>query len=150
MGTKKWEHPKVTKNQALEMIKVTEEELLERVSVAKAVHKDNLCDREAAREATNQGLVSNGWVYKKICERLKRLRIARHKIQEGDISWGICKICKEPIPKPRLKMYPEKNKCVYCLKEYKSQHTDTGLFFGKHILKNSGLPIERLTPTSPL
>lgn len=143
MGVRKWKHPTVTREKSLKMIEAAEEELLEKLSVAKSSLDNSLCDREI----TLQISPTDDFLCKKIEQRLKQLKITQHKIQKGDNSWGICEKCKKPILELRLEMYPEKTTCIDCLRQ---NEQPTRLSFGEHTLKFAGLPIKRLAPPTPI
>ena len=44
--------------------------------------------------------------------RLSKLKIALSKLEKPD--FGICSICKQPIPEARLMFMPESTRCVRC------------------------------------
>lgn len=44
--------------------------------------------------------------------RLSKLKIALSKLEKPD--FGVCSICKQPIPEARLMFMPESTRCVRC------------------------------------
>ncbi|MDR2999644.1 MAG: TraR/DksA C4-type zinc finger protein [Fibromonadaceae bacterium] len=75
---------------------------------------------EAASDYAN--LTMNLNLAERDTKYLKQLEDALNRIKRG--SFGICRICKEPIPIVRLEAVPTATKCVNCKNEEKKREQD--------------------------
>ncbi len=72
---------------------------------------DAAIGRISRMEAINNKSV-NEHLLEKTKARLMKLELSLSSIEKED--YGLCQICKQPIPLERLMMIPESNKCVDC------------------------------------
>ena len=90
----------------------TASELVEELrELTQPIAPDAAIGRISRMEAINNKSV-NEHLLEKTKSRLIKLELSLKSIDKED--YGICQICKKPIPIGRLMMLPESNMCVDC------------------------------------
>lgn len=95
-------------NQELEKIK---EKVADLEEITKPIAPENAIGRISRMDAINNKSVNEAALRKAI-EKLKNLEYARTKV--GEVSFGVCARCGNPIPNGRLLLMPESINCVQC------------------------------------
>ncbi len=94
-----------------EKIAQAEKEIEHLEDVTKPISPENSIGRVSRMDAINNKSVAEA-ALRSSRKKLNKLRLALTKID--DSGFGICKMCKEPIPSPRLMFMPESTRCVRC------------------------------------
>lgn len=89
----------------------TEQKLLELEKDAQPIAPENSIGRISRMDAINNKSVVDAAI-RKMKERLAKLRFALTKADTE--HFGICSMCKNPIPPMRLMFMPESTRCVRC------------------------------------
>jgi DnaK suppressor protein len=76
---------------------------------------------EASRSFSRQILLNLG---EQDREKLIQVEDALYQIENG--GYGICKLCEDPIPEPRLKVVPFAQHCVSCLNVIEQDQRNNG------------------------
>lgn len=94
-------------------ISKTKEDIKYLVEVTQPIPPENSIGRLSRMDAINNKSVNEA-ALAQARAKLGALEIALSKIDEAD--YGLCSVCKDPIPFERLKFRPESRKCVKCAK----------------------------------
>lgn len=99
------------KNRILDEITSSQEQITELEELTQPIPPDAAIGRISRMEAINNKSV-NEHLLIKTKNKLQKLEASLLFIDDPD--YGICRSCKTPIPKGRLMMMPESDKCVEC------------------------------------
>ena len=94
-----------------EMIRQLKLEIIALEESAAPVAPENSIGRISRMDAINNKSVAEA-ALRSSRKKLNQLRLALTKIDEP--GFGTCKLCKGPIPTPRLMFMPESTRCVKC------------------------------------
>ncbi len=92
-------------------IESANEQIIELEGMTKPIAPDAAIGRISRMEAINNKSV-NELLLSKTKAKLQKLESSLSFIDKED--YGLCRICKQPIPLGRLMMVPESDKCVDC------------------------------------
>ncbi len=95
----------------LNSITQTEQEIVELEEVTKPISPENAIGRVSRMDAINNKSVAEA-ALRTSRRKLDKLNYALSKINSAD--FGICTLCKHPIPPARLMYLPESTRCVRC------------------------------------
>jgi len=87
------------------------EQVRELKEMTKPIAPDAAIGRISRMEAINNKSVNELLLFKTEA-KLKKLEASLSHIDHDD--YGLCRVCKKPIPLGRLMMLPESDKCVNC------------------------------------
>ena len=87
------------------------EQVIELKEMTKPIVPDAAIGRISRMEAINNKSV-NELLLSKTEAKLQKLETSLAFIDRDD--YGLCRVCKQPIPLGRLMMVPESDKCVDC------------------------------------
>ena len=94
-----------------EKIEQAEKEIVHLEDATKPIAPENSIGRISRMDAINNKSVAEA-ALRSSRKKLNQLRLALTKIDEP--GFGTCKLCKGPIPTPRLMFMPESTRCVKC------------------------------------
>lgn len=94
-----------------EKINQTEEEITELEELTKPISPENSIGRISRMDAINNKSVAEA-ALRTSRKKLASLKFALSKIDSPE--FGLCVVCKNPIPTARLLYMPESTKCVRC------------------------------------
>jgi len=94
-----------------EKIEQAEKEIEHLEDATKPISPENSIGRVSRMDAINNKSVAEA-ALRSSRKKLNKLRLALTKIDEP--GFGTCKLCKGPIPSPRLMFMPESTRCVKC------------------------------------
>ena len=94
-----------------EKIEQAEKEIAHLEDATKPISPENSIGRVSRMDAINNKSVAEA-ALRSSRKKLNQLRLALTKIDEP--GFGTCKMCKKPIPAPRLMFMPESTRCVRC------------------------------------
>lgn len=94
-----------------EKIEQAEKEIVHLEDATKPISPENSIGRVSRMDAINNKSVAEA-ALRSSRKKLNKLRLALTKIDEP--GFGTCKLCKGPIPSPRLMFMPESTRCVKC------------------------------------
>lgn len=100
----------------IEEVEDIKEVILTLGKMSKPVSPDNAIGRLTRMEAINAKSINDANI-RTAKVRLMKLEKALERVECPD--FGICQLCKEPIPLKRLMILPESNVCVQCLENQK-------------------------------
>ena len=92
-------------------IKQTEQEVTELEELTKPISPENSIGRISRMDAINNKSVAEA-ALRSSRKKLGSLKFALSKIDSLD--FGLCTVCKNPIPPARLMFMPESTRCVRC------------------------------------
>ncbi|MCF7825039.1 MAG: hypothetical protein K9M55_02555 [Candidatus Marinimicrobia bacterium] len=92
-------------------IENTTEQVIELKALTQPIAPDAAIGRISRMEAINNKSV-NEHLLSKTEAKLQKLETSLAFIDRED--YGLCRVCKKPIPLGRLMMLPESDKCVDC------------------------------------
>ena len=107
----KLEDRNTLKSKLLNLIKKTELEIKDLEDTVKPIGPENAIGRISRMDAINNQAVLEAAIRSKK-KKLTKMKIAIAKIDEE--KFGVCELCKNPIPIARLAYMPESNRCVSC------------------------------------
>lgn len=87
------------------------EQIVELKEMTQPIAPDAAIGRISRMDAINNKSV-NELLLSKTKAKLQRLEASLSSIDNDD--YGLCRVCKKPIPHGRLMMLPESDKCVDC------------------------------------
>ncbi|MBC8191873.1 MAG: TraR/DksA C4-type zinc finger protein [Candidatus Marinimicrobia bacterium] len=87
------------------------EQVIELKEMTQPIAPDAAIGRISRMEAINNKSV-NELLLSKTEAKLQKLEVSLSFIDKDD--YGLCRVCKQPIPLGRLMMLPESDKCVDC------------------------------------
>lgn len=99
------------KQKILDLIKKTEDDLVELEDMTQPVVPENSLGRISRMDAINNKSVMEASL-RNNKRKLSKLRAALQNIDLDD--FGLCSDCKNPIPEARILFMPETNQCVRC------------------------------------
>ncbi len=94
-----------------EKIKQTELEITELEELTKPISPENSIGRISRMDAINNKSVAEA-ALRSSRKKFGSLKFALSKIDSS--SFGLCTLCKNPIPPARLLFMPESTRCVRC------------------------------------
>jgi len=94
-----------------EKVEQAEKEIAHLEEATKPISPENSIGRISRMDAINNKGVAEA-ALRSSRKKLNQLRLALTKIDEP--GFGTCKLCKKPIPAPRLMFMPESTRCVRC------------------------------------
>ena len=95
-----------------EKIALAEKEIAHLEDATKPISPENSIGRVSRMDAINNKSVAEA-ALRSSRKKINQLRLALTKID--DPGFGTCKLCKGPIPAPRLMFMPESTRCVRCV-----------------------------------
>jgi DnaK suppressor protein len=108
MNTKEKEQLKI---KIEEKIYQTEQEVTELEELTRPISPENSIGRISRMDAINNKSVAEA-ALRTTRKKLTSLKFAHSKIDSPD--FGLCTVCKTPIPTARLLYMPESTRCVRC------------------------------------
>lgn len=100
------------KNEITERIKEVTENIQELEELTKPIAPDVAIGRLTRMEAINEKSVNEATL-RTARNTLLKLEQALNRIDDPD--FGICSLCKQPIPRARILRVPESTRCVNCV-----------------------------------
>jgi len=94
-----------------EKIVQAEKEIVHLEDATRPISPENAIGRISRMDAINNKSVAEA-ALRSSRKKLSQLRLALIKIDEP--GFGTCKLCRRPIPAPRLMFMPESTRCVNC------------------------------------
>lgn len=94
-----------------ELIVQTTKEILELEELTQPISPENSIGRVSRMDAINNKSVAEV-ALRSSKRKLSQLKVSLSKINNED--FGICAMCKNPIPPARLMYMPESSRCVRC------------------------------------
>ena len=79
--------------------------------LTKPISPENAIGRVSRMDAINNKSVNEA-ALRTALKKLSLLKEAQGKINHAD--FGLCILCKNPIPHQRILLVPQANRCVYC------------------------------------
>ena len=105
------EEKAILKRKIEESITKTEQEIIELEELTKPISSENSIGRISRMDAINNKSVAEA-ALRSSRRKLGKLKFALSKMDHAD--FGLCSICKNPIPSARLMYMPESTRCVRC------------------------------------
>ena len=99
------------KKKIVEAIALTEEKIKGMESMTEPITPENSIGRISRMDAINNKSVAEA-ALRTAQRKLTSLKVALSKVE--DESFGMCSMCKNPIPAARLMYMPESTRCVRC------------------------------------
>ncbi len=94
-----------------ELIVKTRDEIVELEELTQPISPENSIGRVSRMDAINNKSVAEA-ALRSSKRKLSKLKVSLSKIENED--FGICAMCKNPIPAARLMYMPESSRCVRC------------------------------------